>query len=209
MLIFALKHKFKENYYLLIEDGLPAEKVNVISPSGEHVNMDEGVFPGEPLELSQEKFIQLPQVQQDKFLSVMQEKEIKEQAQLKERQKREEIISLSEHKMQSSDQEAYSRNTRIKSSRTSNQKSSSKNSKNPISRRIEWSSEYLIFYKHKIDPLPPSGIMVITVGSDKFKLTKSDFEKVFNDVVMSPQYRNSGHLQFRELPSRILVFRIP
>ncbi len=208
MLIFALKHNLKGSYYLLIEDGLPADKVCVVSPEGDQIFMEESVFASDPIEFTPEKFSALPLTQQQKYLQIMQEKEQREKLEFADRQKRQEVINRTKQNISTFEEEYHTSATAPKRSRVSPQKSRKKAEKHLGARRIEWQGEYLTFYKHKIDPLPPSGIMVITVGDDKFRMTKSEFEKTFNDVVMSPQYRQLGHLQFKELPLRIQVFKI-
>ncbi len=73
-----------------------------------------------------------------------------------------------------------------------------------------WSSSNLTFYRHRIEPLGPRQSFVIDVENvGQFKLTRAEFDLKFNDVVMSPSYRQEGIYIFRQFPAdRLESFRV-
>jgi hypothetical protein len=71
----------------------------------------------------------------------------------------------------------------------------------------DWNSERLVFYRHKIEPLRPSDQFQIKIqGVGVFQITKVDFLRVFNNVVMSPQYRSQGMFSYDQIPDEAKPF---
>lgn len=71
----------------------------------------------------------------------------------------------------------------------------------------DWSSERLVFYRHKIEPLRPSDQFQVKIqGVGVFQITKADFLRVFNNVVMSPQYRSQGMFYYDQVPEEARPF---
>ena len=71
----------------------------------------------------------------------------------------------------------------------------------------EWSSSKLTFYKHKIDPLSETQsfkIVIEKVGI--FVITKLDFCKLFNEVIISTSYWEEGSFTFSDLPEKARKF---
>lgn len=70
-----------------------------------------------------------------------------------------------------------------------------------------WASERLVFYRHKIDPLRPSEqfqVKIQDVGT--FQITKADFQRVFNNVIMSQLYRSQGMFSYEQVPDEARPF---
>lgn len=71
-----------------------------------------------------------------------------------------------------------------------------------------WSASNAVFYRHKIQPLRANDRFEMTVeGVGSFIMTKDDFERSFNDVVMSHRYQKEGIYSYAEVPERLEVFR--
>lgn len=77
-------------------------------------------------------------------------------------------------------------------------------------RRVEWESDVLVFYRHYVEPLRDQDIMVIRVtGTGVLEMTKSQFLRVFNFVVMSHEYRANGSYRFETMPEDAKQFLRP
>lgn len=73
-----------------------------------------------------------------------------------------------------------------------------------------WASERLVFYRHRIDPLRPSEQFQVKIqGVGTFQITKADFQRVFNNVIMSPQYRSQGMFSYEQVPDEAMPFIRP
>ncbi|MEY4630302.1 MAG: hypothetical protein RIQ81_422 [Pseudomonadota bacterium] len=71
----------------------------------------------------------------------------------------------------------------------------------------EWAGERLVFYRHKIEPLRPADQFQVKIhGVGVFQITKADFLRVFNNVIMSPQYRSQGMFSYETLPDEARPF---
>ena len=71
----------------------------------------------------------------------------------------------------------------------------------------EWNSAKLTFYKHKIDPLSETQSFKITIEEvGIFTITKSDFCRLFNDVVISTSYWEEGSFTYSSLPDKAKKF---
>ncbi len=73
-----------------------------------------------------------------------------------------------------------------------------------------WSSERLVFYRHRIDPLRPAEQFQVKIqGVGTFQITKADFQRVFNNVIMSAQYRSQGMFAYDQVPDEARPFIRP
>jgi hypothetical protein len=73
-----------------------------------------------------------------------------------------------------------------------------------------WASERLVFYRHRIDPLRPSEQFQVKIqGVGTFQITKADFQRIFNNVIMSPQYRSQGMFSYEQVPDEAMPFIRP
>jgi len=70
-----------------------------------------------------------------------------------------------------------------------------------------WSSSTLVFYKPQIDRLgAKQSFKVVVSNVGNFVITKSEFQSVFSDVVLSPEYKRDGFFSYREIPSKAMKF---
>jgi hypothetical protein len=73
----------------------------------------------------------------------------------------------------------------------------------------EWNSPRMTFYRHQIDPIGPKQSFKINItGTGTFKMTRHEFETVFNEVVMSASYRNDGLFTYDAIPEKASPFKI-
>lgn len=71
----------------------------------------------------------------------------------------------------------------------------------------EWEGSKLTFYKHKIDPLMETQSFKINLdGHGSFVITKSEFSRIFNDVVIAPSYWQEGSYTYASLPEKAKKF---
>ena len=70
-----------------------------------------------------------------------------------------------------------------------------------------WSNSQFTLYRHKIEPLRPNEQFCITVeGEGDYVISKADFVKLFNNVVMDPVYRSQGIYRSSSTPEEALPF---
>ena len=73
----------------------------------------------------------------------------------------------------------------------------------------EWKADGLTFYRHRIEPLREIESFVVHVeGQGSFKMTKAEFQRVFNNVVMSAAYRTHGIFTYPSIPAEAEAFRV-
>ena len=71
----------------------------------------------------------------------------------------------------------------------------------------EWVCDRLTFYRHRIDPLQLSEQFVVKVeGEGDYQMTKAEFQRVFNNVIMSPTYRANGLFSYQATPPEAQPF---
>lgn len=71
----------------------------------------------------------------------------------------------------------------------------------------QWNCERLTFYRHKIDPLALTDQFIVRVdGEGEYQMTKAEFQRVFNNVVMSSSYRSTGLFSYNETPPEAARF---
>ena len=72
----------------------------------------------------------------------------------------------------------------------------------------EWKDDKLIFYRHRIEPLKDHESFIAHVdGAGSFQMTKSEFQRVFNNVIMSSGYRTHGMFKYDAIPAEAEPFR--
>jgi hypothetical protein len=71
----------------------------------------------------------------------------------------------------------------------------------------QWNSTELTFYRHRIESLKPSEIFSIAIdGVGTFQITKAEFQRVFNNVVMNADYRSQGVFRYLDIPEEAKAF---
>jgi len=73
--------------------------------------------------------------------------------------------------------------------------------------KVEWDSDGLVFYRHKIEVLGTNDVFAVNIkGKGRFQISKAEFKRVFNNIIMSPGYRSQGIYRYDELPEEALPF---
>jgi hypothetical protein len=71
----------------------------------------------------------------------------------------------------------------------------------------QWDCDRLTFYRHRIDPLQLTEQFVVKVeGEGEYQMTKAEFQRVFNNVIMSPSYRANGLFSYQTTPPEAQPF---
>ncbi|MBP9707144.1 MAG: hypothetical protein KBD78_05825 [Oligoflexales bacterium] len=210
-IVFIFSHKKTGLPHLLLEDGLASSQIRLVLPSGDIRVMHEGLFDEEPQSINIDDNYLDAGINATQWQVLLDYRKLNqaEEAKLKEEAKqREQIIAKAARHAQIDVAVAASSSssTRQRISREKKRRTSA--SPKELVRSVEWSCERLTFYKHRIEPLAPKGVMSIRLGDQLFRLTRADFEKHFNDVIMSPNYRSAGFFSYQELPPRMLDFLV-
>lgn len=72
---------------------------------------------------------------------------------------------------------------------------------------VQWNSSELTFYRHHIEKLKPNDVFAVVVeGQGTFQMTKAEFQRVFNNVIMNADYRTQGVYRYDEIPEEAKAF---
>ena len=83
-------------------------------------------------------------------------------------------------------------------------KSSSSTGRRP---KVQWSADTLVFYRHKIDSLMSNEVFAVVIdGHGTFTISKAEFQRKFNNIIMSPEYRTQGIFRYSSIPDDALPF---
>lgn len=73
-----------------------------------------------------------------------------------------------------------------------------------------WFAASLTFYKHQIEPLSGGQYFIVEIENiGTFKITKDEFLRVFNDVVISKDYWQNGSFSYSSFPEKAQRFITP
>ncbi len=83
-------------------------------------------------------------------------------------------------------------------------KSSSSTGRRP---KIQWTADSLVFYRHKIDSLAANEVFAVVIeGHGTFQMSKAEFKRKFNNIIMSPEYRTQGIFRYASIPDDALPY---
>lgn len=72
---------------------------------------------------------------------------------------------------------------------------------------VTWESDFLVFYRHHIEPLKPNDAFAVRMpGVGTLQMTKAEFQRVFNNVVMASSYRVHGMFKYDIIPDEAKPF---
>jgi hypothetical protein len=64
-----------------------------------------------------------------------------------------------------------------------------------------------VFYRHKIESLSANDVFAVVIaGRGTFQMSKAEFQRKFNNIIMSPEYRSQGIYRYAEIPDDALAF---
>lgn len=192
--IEAMRNTRTDKLFVLLESADAARKVKVINPLGDVLDVSEVIFD--------------------------QDVEIIEESQFTSSFTPEQLTSLGKYDEQSRLQQEARRAARsvrseslgdspVRRSTAATTRRASSAGANAGSGRISatWKADKLTFYKHRIEPLKPKDLFAIEIDQlGDFVISKADFQRVFNNVIMSSDYRGGGIFAYSALPEEALPF---
>lgn len=193
----------KTGKYFIVLDETP-ERYRVINPEGQIVNVPAALFE----EVESAINIEQNDVAGNYFSSSQMDCYRQYQQDLQRRAEQEKRAESVQKRAENRIHQ-YHESSRS-SSRTKSQ-STSRKSPSPTSGRTgigaTWSGAGLVFYRPQIDRLSDrQSFRVIVDGIGEFVMTKNDFQTVFADVILSPQYKADGFFSYRDVPEKALKF---
>lgn len=196
----ALVNERTGKFFVVLEWGGSGEgKVKVINPNGDVLDVPTVIFKvDDPRTIDQSKFADVFTPPQIAKIETWQTEQFAEA----ERQRLQKAARAS----QSPSSKSPSPKPRAGSSRREglidrNQQSSNRRP------TVQWSSESLVFYRHKIENLKPNDVFAIVIeGHGTLQMTKAEFQRTFNNIIMSSEYRSQGIYRYSEMPEEALPF---
>lgn len=196
----ALVNERTGKFFVVLEWGGSDEgKVKVINPNGDVLDVPTVIFKvDDPRTIEQSKFAEIFTAAQIAKIETWQTEQYAES----ERQRLQKAARAS----QSPSSKSPSPKPRAGSSRREglidrNQISSNRRP------TVQWSSESLVFYRHKIENLKPNDVFAIVIeGHGTLQMTKAEFQRTFNNIIMSSEYRSQGIYRYSEMPEEALPF---
>jgi hypothetical protein len=73
--------------------------------------------------------------------------------------------------------------------------------------KVQWTADTLVFFRHKIDSLSANEVFAVVIeGHGTFQMSKAEFQRKFNNIIMSPEYRTQGLYRYATIPEVALPF---
>jgi len=196
----ALVNERTGKFFVVLEWGGSDEgKVKVINPNGDVLDVPTVIFKvDDPRTIDQSKFSEVFTPPQISKIETWQTEQYAEA----ERQR----LQKAARSSQSPSSKSPSPKPRAGSSRREglidrNQVSSNRRP------TVQWSSESLVFYRHKIENLKPNDVFAIVIeGHGTLQMTKAEFQRTFNNIIMSSEYRSQGIYRYSEMPEEAWPF---
>ncbi len=199
----ALINERTGKYFIVIDwDGGEEGKVKVINPIGDILDVPTVIFKAdEPKSVVQSEFASKFSPEQITRL----ERWEQERFAIDEKKRLERAARTSQS---SSSGKTSMPRARAGSSRRDGiiDKSTSSAGRRPT---VQWSSDKLVFYRHKIEGLKPNDVFAIVVeGQGTVQMSKAEFQRKFNNIIMSPEYRGHGIYSYETMPEEALPFLV-
>lgn len=178
-------------HFILLEEGVVLGRVKVINPEGQILQVTDRIFEPDPIQVSREEF--------EKFFTA---------AQLQSLKQYDDDSAMRLQREMEERSQAAEEPTRERSAPRSPKRSGQ--TRTPVgAQRIvtHWSSSQFTLYKHKIEPLKPNEQFCVSVeGEGDYVISKAEFLKFFNNVVMDQMYRSQGIYKSSPTPEAALPF---
>lgn len=73
--------------------------------------------------------------------------------------------------------------------------------------KVQWAADTLVFFRHKIDSLSANEVFAVVIeGHGTFQMSKAEFQRKFNNIIMSNEYRTQGMYRYASIPEIALPF---
>lgn len=196
----ALINERTGKYFVVLEwGGSDADKIKVINPNGDVLDVPSLIFKvDDPRTVESSKFTEVFSPAQIAKLETWQS----EQYAAAERQRLQRAARTS----QAPASKPAAPRPRAGSSRTEGliDRKQSSSMRRPT---VQWSADTLVFYRHKIENLKPNDVFAIVIeGRGTLQMTKAEFQRSFNNIIMSSEYRTQGIYRYAEIPEEALRF---
>ena len=205
----GLRNRKTQKLFICLEASSSPGKVRVVNPSGDVLVVMEELFDLEPVEVPMDNLAEFFTDEQVNSWRVY----------LADEAERRRIDAAREARTPSSKTESTQRGSASSGGRAGESRVSApriprarKEASVPVTvvpGRVcaNWASERLCFYRNRIDPLRPAEQFQVKIqGVGTFQITKADFQRVFNNVIMSPQYRSQGLFSYDQIPEAARPF---
>lgn len=198
--IECVKNERTDKYFVVLDWDQEAAKASVINPNGDALDVTLLIFQATSRQTiessSYAKFFSEAQIQK---LNRYDEEMLlaKERKKAEKKPKASAKVKASKPAKEATAKVKRSKPELIKSNETfSGQRS-----------KVQWESQGLVFYRHKIEQLSASDIFEIKVENvGSFKISKAEFLRSFNNVVMDAEYRGNGVFSYKDVPDTALKF---
>jgi len=196
----ALVNERTGKYFIVLEWGGGDDgKITVINPNGDVLDVPTIIFKiDDPRTVEQAKYAQVFSPEQIGKL----ERWEKERFAADEKQKLQRAARAS----QSESSKSVAPRPRAGSSRKEGiiDRTTSSANRRPI---VQWAADSLVFYRHKIENLKPNDVFAIVIeGRGTLQMTKAEFQRTFNNIIMSSEYRTQGIYRYQDIPDEALPF---
>lgn len=186
----ALKNRKSGRFFILLEDQLRGGQVRVINATGHAVVIPRDLFEPEQVQIAPDDFATAFEREQILGLQRFRDRQL-EQA----------------HSEQDKVVKERVKRTTSGSTRSSSAKTITRGAGATGGIVDRWESPKLTFYRHRIGPLRSNDRFSVTVsGVGEFVMTRDEFEREFNDVVMSKGYRQEGFYSYSKPPEHAMKF---
>lgn len=186
-------------YFILLDDQASDDgKVKVINPVGDVIDVTPALFRDEEPEIIQA-------ADYHRFFTDAQLSKLtnwdQEASRIAERQRLERASRASQQSAAKATPKARAGSSRREGIIDKTTSSSGKRAK------VEWESDGLVFYRHKIETLGPNDVFAVNIkGKGRLLMSKAEFRRVFNNIIMSPEYRSGGIYRYDTIPDEALPF---
>lgn len=197
----ALVNERTGKYFIIVDwDGGEEGKVKVINPIGDILDVPTVIFKlDDPRVVSQQEYVTVFTPEQVAKL----ERWEQERFAIEEKKRLQRAARSSQS---SSTAKSAAPKARAGSSRKEGLIDQSTSS---VGRRptVQWSSDKLVFYRHKIESLKPNDVFAVVIsGEGTFQMSKAEFQRKFNNIIMSPEYRSHGIYKYEVIPEEALPY---
>jgi hypothetical protein len=197
----AVQNDRTEKHFIVLDWDVDGDKIKVINPTGDVLDVIKLIFRmNSPAKIQSESFNKVFTAAQLRKLETWESEKL-----AYDEKKRLEKAARSSQKVGS--KAAPKRKTGTARTEGLIDRKQSGHGKRPT---VQWSSSELTFYRHHIDKLRTNeSFAVIIEGQGVFQISKSEFQRVFNNVIMDSEYRNNGSFRYMEFPEEAKSFLKP
>ena len=199
----ALKNERTGKMFIVLDWDIEDNKVKVINPNGDVLDVVKLIFKmDEPLKVQASNYNTAFSEAQVAKLSTWEQEQFAES----ERKRLEKAARASQttKKKAASSKTAKGKATPARKEGLIDRKATSASARRPS---VQWQSSSLTFYRHRIESLKPNDVFSVVIeGKGTFQITKAEFQRVFNNVVMNADYRNQGFFTYEDVPEEARPF---